>query len=118
VSSRHTCAINSSGNGKSGTYGGMKYQTGLSRCPPVRVTTIMVKVSSPSSPSFRRAHHLILIDFPPPDHGLRSSFIFHANFMDGGTPDEINGVFLDESLLMILYNRLEAIVSERHGNFS
>ena len=78
----------------------------------------MVKVSSPSSPSFRRAHHLILIDFPPPDHGLRSSFIFHANFMDGGTPDEINGVFLDESLLMILYNRLEAIVSERHGNFS
>ncbi len=55
---------------------------------------------------------------PPPDHGLRSSFIFHANFMDGGTPDEINGVFLDESLLTILYNRLEAIVSERHGNFS
>jgi len=91
----------------------MKYQGGLSRFPPVRVTMIMVKEGFVSLFPFLSAR--LSSDFdrlPPPDHGLRSSFIFHANFMDGGTPEKINGVFLNESLLTILYNRLEAIVSE------
>ncbi len=80
----------------------LKYQRGLSRFPPVWVTMIMVKVSSPSSLSFpsRCTCHLIFMDFSPPYHGLRGSFIFQGNFIDGGTPDEMSGVFLNVSAIV------------------